>query len=229
MRNYPEESEQRWYSDRYPGERDDRYDGFNAPDPQYEETRSWGGDPAPPAEDPGPYRTQPIERGPRYRQPAGPAVAPMAPPSVGTPPPPPPPAPPVSPGPGAPGPVPGYVAPPSAPPPNIPPPSVPQVPEQAGGAVYRTKRAGVAVLIGAVAAVSELLILAKVLVAAFGSKGTPGTTLAALLALNFPEAKGAEAEVLMYAALVLLAITLAVNVIGTAIVTRASRQHRSAR
>ena len=79
--------------------------------------------------------------------------------------------------------MPGYVAPPSAPPPNIPPPSVPQVPEQAGGAVYRTKRAGVAVLIGAVAAVSELLILAKVLVAAFGSKGTPGTTLAALLAL----------------------------------------------
>jgi phosphate transport system permease protein len=58
---------------------------------------------------------------------------------------------------------------------------------------------------------------------------SPGTTLAALLALNFPEAKGAEAEVLMYAALVLLAITLAVNVIGTAIVTRASRQHRSAR
>jgi ABC-type phosphate transport system permease subunit len=33
----------------------------------------------------------------------------------------------------------------------------------------------------------------------------------------------------MYAALVLLAITLAVNVIGTAIVTRASRRHRSAR
>jgi phosphate transport system permease protein len=58
---------------------------------------------------------------------------------------------------------------------------------------------------------------------------SPGTTLAALLALNFPEAKGAEAQVLMYAALVLLAITLAVNVIGTAIVTRASRQHRSAR
>jgi phosphate transport system permease protein len=58
---------------------------------------------------------------------------------------------------------------------------------------------------------------------------SPGTTLAALLALNFPEAKGAEAQVLMYAALVLLAITLAVNVIGTAIVTRASRRHRSAR
>jgi phosphate transport system permease protein len=52
----------------------------------------------------------------------------------------------------------------------------------------------------------------------------PGTTLASLLALNFPEAKGAEAEALMYAALVLLAITLAVNVIGTAIVNSASRR-----
>jgi phosphate transport system permease protein len=53
---------------------------------------------------------------------------------------------------------------------------------------------------------------------------SPGTTLAALLALNFPEARGTEAEVLMYAALVLLAITLSVNVIGTAIVTRASNR-----
>jgi len=52
----------------------------------------------------------------------------------------------------------------------------------------------------------------------------PGTTLAALLALNFPEAKGVEAEALMYAALVLLAITLVVNVLGTAIVNRASRR-----
>jgi phosphate transport system permease protein len=52
----------------------------------------------------------------------------------------------------------------------------------------------------------------------------PGTTLAALLALNFPEAKGIESQALMYAALVLLAITLAVNIIGTAIVTRASRK-----
>jgi phosphate transport system permease protein len=52
----------------------------------------------------------------------------------------------------------------------------------------------------------------------------PGTTLAALLALNFPEAKGAESQALMYAALVLLAITLAVNVLGTVIVSRASRR-----
>src|SRR5262245_61868390 len=55
---------------------------------------------------------------------------------------------------------------------------------------------------------------------------SPGTTLAALLALNFPEAKGIEAQVLMYAALVLLAITLAVNVVGTAIVSRASKKLR---
>jgi phosphate transport system permease protein len=53
---------------------------------------------------------------------------------------------------------------------------------------------------------------------------SPGTTLAALLALNFPEAKGAESQALMYAALVLLAITLAVNALGTTIVNRASRR-----
>ena len=57
----------------------------------------------------------------------------------------------------------------------------------------------------------------------------PATTLAALLALNFPEARGTEAEVLMYAALVLLSITLAVNVIGTAIVTRAGQKMRGHR
>jgi phosphate transport system permease protein len=58
---------------------------------------------------------------------------------------------------------------------------------------------------------------------------SPGTTLAALLALNFPEAKGTEAQVLMYAALVLLSITLAVNVIGTSIVTRAGNKLRGIR
>jgi phosphate transport system permease protein len=58
---------------------------------------------------------------------------------------------------------------------------------------------------------------------------SPGTTLAALLALNFPEAKGVEAQVLMYAALILLTITLAVNIIGTAIVTRATGKLRGMR
>src|SRR5262245_17979533 len=58
---------------------------------------------------------------------------------------------------------------------------------------------------------------------------SPATTLAALLALNFPEAKGTESQVLMYAALVLLSITLAVNVVGTAIVTRAGNKLRGIR
>ena len=53
---------------------------------------------------------------------------------------------------------------------------------------------------------------------------SPANTLAALLALNFPEAGAREVQALMYAALVLLAITLAVNVLGEAIMARSSRQ-----
>jgi phosphate transport system permease protein len=53
---------------------------------------------------------------------------------------------------------------------------------------------------------------------------SPANTLAALLALNFPEAGPKEVPVLMYAALVLLAITLIVNVAGSAIMTLAGRQ-----
>ena len=53
---------------------------------------------------------------------------------------------------------------------------------------------------------------------------SPANTLAALLALNFPEASGHEIQVLMYAALVLLLITLSVNVIGTAIMSRTAGQ-----
>src|ERR1700752_3042732 len=48
---------------------------------------------------------------------------------------------------------------------------------------------------------------------------SPANTLAALLALNFPEAGRNEVEVLMYAALVLLAITLVVNIVGESIMT----------
>lgn len=48
----------------------------------------------------------------------------------------------------------------------------------------------------------------------------PANTLAALLALNFPEAGPLEVSVLMYAACVLMLITLAVNIIGAAIITR---------
>ncbi|MCU0735051.1 MAG: phosphate ABC transporter permease subunit PstC [Methylotetracoccus sp.] len=52
----------------------------------------------------------------------------------------------------------------------------------------------------------------------------PANTLAALLALNFPEAGETEVKVLMYAALVLMLITLAVNVAGTAIMTMTTQQ-----
>ncbi|MBY0527913.1 MAG: phosphate ABC transporter permease subunit PstC [Gemmataceae bacterium] len=48
----------------------------------------------------------------------------------------------------------------------------------------------------------------------------PGNTLAALLANKFPEASRVEIDALMYAALVLLTITLAVNVLGTWIIMR---------
>ena len=51
---------------------------------------------------------------------------------------------------------------------------------------------------------------------------SPGNTLAALLANSFPEAGKVEVGALMYAALVLLAITLVVNVVGALILQRAS-------
>lgn len=53
---------------------------------------------------------------------------------------------------------------------------------------------------------------------------SPANTLAAALALNFPEAGRIEAQALMYSAVVLLAITLVVNIIGAAIVTRAAKR-----
>jgi phosphate transport system permease protein len=51
---------------------------------------------------------------------------------------------------------------------------------------------------------------------------SPANTLAALLANTFPEAQHKEVGILMYAALVLLGITLAVNMIGAFILQRAS-------
>jgi phosphate transport system permease protein len=53
---------------------------------------------------------------------------------------------------------------------------------------------------------------------------SPANTLAALLALNFPEAGPREVQVLAYAALVLLAITLLVNIAGEVIMLRSSTQ-----
>lgn len=52
---------------------------------------------------------------------------------------------------------------------------------------------------------------------------SPADTLAALLALNFPEASDYEIEVLMYAAVILLLITLIVNIIGEMIITFTER------
>jgi phosphate transport system permease protein len=54
---------------------------------------------------------------------------------------------------------------------------------------------------------------------------SPANTLAALLANNFPEAGIKQISVLMYAALVLLAITLAVNIVGALIIKRAALVH----
>ena len=51
---------------------------------------------------------------------------------------------------------------------------------------------------------------------------SPANTLAALLANTFPEAQHKEVGILMYAALILLGITLVVNVIGALILQRAS-------
>ena len=56
---------------------------------------------------------------------------------------------------------------------------------------------------------------------------SPANTLAALLALNFPEAGRNETQVLMYAAVILLLITLVVNVIGQVIITWASSERGS--
>jgi phosphate transport system permease protein len=52
---------------------------------------------------------------------------------------------------------------------------------------------------------------------------SPANTLAALLANNFPEAGPEEVSILMYAALVLLGITLIVNIFGAIILQQASR------
>jgi len=52
---------------------------------------------------------------------------------------------------------------------------------------------------------------------------SPANTLAALLANNFPEAGPREVGILMYAALVLLAITLLVNIAGAMILQRTAQ------
>jgi hypothetical protein len=49
--------------------------------------------------------------------------------------------------------------------------------------VYRPRRIGIAAIIAIVTAVAEILLLRVLLVAEFGSKGTPGGVLAGLFAL----------------------------------------------
>jgi len=53
---------------------------------------------------------------------------------------------------------------------------------------------------------------------------SPANTLASLLASQFPEASGLEVQALMYAAIVLLVISLVVNVVGTVIMAFSSKQ-----
>ena len=53
---------------------------------------------------------------------------------------------------------------------------------------------------------------------------SPANTLASLLASQFPEAGGVEVQALMYAAVVLLLISLVVNVFGTLIMAFSSKQ-----
>jgi phosphate transport system permease protein len=72
-------------------------------------------------------------------------------------------------------------------------------------------------------AVGETMALAMLL----GNSNTfewslfsPGNTLAALMANQWPESSDLEKQALMYAGLVLLAITLAINIIGTLILQR---------
>jgi phosphate transport system permease protein len=91
-----------------------------------------------------------------------------------------------------------------------------------------TARTGIfgAVLLGFGRALGETMALAMLVGNAnviSVSLFSPANTLAALLANNFPEAKKSQVGVLMYAALVLMAITLLVNIIGAVILKRAPR------
>ncbi len=58
---------------------------------------------------------------------------------------------------------------------------------------------------------------------------SPGTTFSALLANHFAEANANEVSALMYASLVLLAMTLVLNLLGERIVRRAIGENREAR
>ncbi len=57
---------------------------------------------------------------------------------------------------------------------------------------------------------------------------SPGNTLAALIANNFPEADQDQVKVLLFAGVVLLAITLVVNVLGAGVIQFANRGKKGA-
>ena len=84
-----------------------------------------------------------------------------------------------------------------------------------------------ALVLGLGRALGETMALAMLVGNAnvFGwSLFSPGNTLAALLANHFPEAGKVEVGALMYAAFVLMLITLAVNAIGSFIMLRTTRE-----
>jgi len=90
-----------------------------------------------------------------------------------------------------------------------------------------TASAGIfgALVLGLGRALGETMALAMLVgnTNTFGwSLFSPGNTLAALLANHFPEAGKVEVGALMYAAAVLLLITLAVNLVGSFIMLRAT-------
>jgi phosphate transport system permease protein len=96
------------------------------------------------------------------------------------------------------------------------------------GVVLPTASGGIfgALVLGFGRALGETMALAMLVGNAntFGwSLFSPGSTLAALLANHFPEAGKVEVGALMYAAVVLLLITLAVNAIGSLIMLRTTR------
>ncbi len=97
------------------------------------------------------------------------------------------------------------------------------------GVVLPTASGGIfgALVLGFGRALGETMALAM-LVGNANASGwslfSPGTTLAALLANHFPEADKIEIGALMYAAVVLLLITLAVNALGSLIMLRTTRE-----
>jgi phosphate transport system permease protein len=90
------------------------------------------------------------------------------------------------------------------------------IPSAAGG-IFGSLVLGFGRALGETMALAMLVGNANV----FGwSLFSPGTTLAALLANHFPEAGAVEVQALMYAAFILLVITLVVNALGSLIMLR---------